>query len=305
MSVVRATALVVAYDGGEALVQCVERLLASTYTRLKILIVDNASRDGSVGRARSLDAARVRVLRMKSNQGFASGVNAGMTYLARDRSRRPDDVVVLVNQDCFVRSDAIGALLARLVSNSRIGVVGARILELDGRTLQHAGGFIGANGLTAHVGRGQPDSTLFWKARDVEYVTGALFAFRRSTWEKIGPFDEAYRPVYFEEVDFCVRVRRARLRVVYEPAGVALHKEGSSSGGTNSALFLQRYHRNRIRFLVSHRLRRGTWGRTLAAELRWLAGQRRAADVWPVLRAYAGLPIDFMQRRRRGLGYVR
>jgi GT2 family glycosyltransferase len=305
MSIVRATAMIVAYDGGDGLVGCVQHLLESRYSRLQVLVVDNASTDGSIERVERIRDPRVRVLRLPSNDGFACGVNAGMGFLAREHARHPDQVVVLVNQDCFVREDAVGALLARVVSDERIGVVGARILDLDGCTVQHAGGSIRDNGLTEHFGRGFPDCMLFWKARDVEYVTGALFAFRASTWRRIGPFDEAYRPVYFEEVDFCVRVRRARMRVVYEPASVALHSEGASSGGTASATFLRRYHRNRIRFLASHRLRRGTWARTLAAEVKWLSAQRRAADIWPVLLAYTGLPLDLARRRRRAMGYAR
>jgi len=242
------------------------------------------------------------VLRMTRNLGFAGGVNAGLEYLGGELSRDPGHVVVLVNQDCMVGAGAIAALVSRLTSNARIGVVGARILAPDGRTLQHAGGWIYDNGLTEHVGRGMPDCALFWSPRDVEYVTGALCAFRASTWYALGRFDERYHPAYFEEVDFCLRAWHAGLRVVYEPASVAIHAEASSSGGALSPLFLRRYHRNRMRFLARHRLRRGSLLRTMAAEIRWLAGRRRMSEVWPAVRAYASLPFDLaLVRRPRGL----
>jgi GT2 family glycosyltransferase len=219
--------------------------------------------------------------------------------LERQAELRGDDVIVLVNQDCVVWPGAIGALVTRVSSDPRIGIVGARLLEPDGRTLQHAGGVIHANGLTDHLGRGLPDSPRFGSPMDVEYVTGALLALRVSTWRQLGPFDAGYQPVYFEEVDYCVRARRAGLRIVYEPASVAVHSEARSSGGVESALFLRRYHRSRMRFLAHHRLRRGSWLRTIAAELRWLAAQRRVSQVVPALRAYAALPVDLAHRRRR------
>ena len=305
MTVIRVAAIVVAYDGGDELFRCVDAVRASGYAALRLIVIDNASVDGACDRLRALGSADVHVVEMSRNVGFAGGVNAGVAWLRDHGYLVDDDVVVLVNQDCIVQQGAVAALVTRLLSDPRIGVVGARILAPDERTLQHAGGLIRENGLTEHLGRGLADCALFWTLRDVEYVTGALCAFRASTWAMLGPFDERYQPVYFEEVDFCLRARRAGLRVVYEPACVAIHAEAASSGGTSSRLFLRRYHRNRIRFLAHHCLRRGSVMRTLGAELRWLVAQRRVGDVWPVLRAYAGLALDLTIGRRRSGGIAR
>jgi GT2 family glycosyltransferase len=302
MSVVRAFAVVVAHDGGEKLVTCVRALLGSGYAAMHVLVVDNASHDGTFERIEAMQEESVSLLRMRSNLGFAGGVNAGVAHLQAHSEPAPDDVVILVNQDCVIRPGAVGALVTRALSDRSIGIVGARLLAWDGRTLEHAGGMIHANGLTDHVGRGVPDSALFASPRDVEYVTGALFAFRVSTWTALGPFDAGYQPLYFEEVDYCVRARRAGLRVVYEPASVALHTDGGSSGGPDSPLFLRRYHRSRMRFLARYRLRRGTFVRTLAAELRWLLAQRRLAQLKPALRAYMVLPREMMSCYRVGAG---
>jgi len=305
MSVARATAIVVAHDGGDELHECVRAILSSGYAAVRVVVVDNASVDGACGRLRALCLEGVEVLSVARNLGFAGGVNAGVAWLRARGEWHADSVLVLVNQDCVVRRGAVAALVTRLLSDPRIGVVGARILTPDERTIQHAGGIIRENGLTEHLGRGLPDCGLFWSVRDVEYVTGALCAFRALTWDTVGPLDERYRPVYFEEVDFCLRARRAGLRVVYDPACVAVHAEAASSGGSHSALFLRRYHRNRIRFLAHHRLHRGSVMRTIAAELRWLGAQRRFAHVWPALRAYAGLPFDLTVARRRAAGPAR
>jgi GT2 family glycosyltransferase len=300
VSIVRATAIVVAYDAGQDLQRCVEALYASGYGALDVTVVDNASTDDACDRLEQSGVGAVRVVRMQRNLGFAGGVNAGVRWLESERALEPDHVLVLVNQDCIVKPGAVAALVARATSDSRIGIVGARILACDEKTVQHAGGMIRDNGLTEHLGRGLPDCALFWTERDVEYVTGALCAFRVETWRTLGPFDERYGPVYFEEVDFCARARRAGLRVVYEPGCVAVHQEARSSGGPASSLYLRRYHRNRIRFLAQHRLRRGSMLRTLAAEIRWLAAQRRLRDVWPALRAYTRLPFDLATTQRGG-----
>jgi GT2 family glycosyltransferase len=298
VSEVRALAVVVAYDGGPQLELCVRALLDCGYGALDIVVVDNAGREKALERLAPHEQY-VDVVRMQRNLGFAGAVNAGIAHLRRAYSPRVDDVLVLVNQDCIVLPGAIGSLVSRVTSDRRIGIVGARLLHPVDRTIQHAGGTIDENGLTRHLGRGSPDGPSFSIPRDVDYVTGALLGLRVGTWLLLGPLDDRYWPLYFEEVDYCVRARHAGLRVVYEPLCVALHADGGSSGGAESGVFLRRYHRSRMRFLARHRLRRGLLLRTLAAELRWLAAQRRVSHVVPALRAYATLPLDLAATRRR------
>jgi len=144
VSVVRAFAIVVAHEGGEALGRSVEAVLRSGYAALRILVVDNASRDGACQRLDRADA-RVTVLTMARNLGFAGGVNAAVAHLEKAGDLADGDVLVLVNQDCIVKAEAIGALVTRVTGDARVGIVGARLLAPDGDTLQHAGG----------VGRGE------------------------------------------------------------------------------------------------------------------------------------------------------
>jgi GT2 family glycosyltransferase len=296
VSVARAFAVVVAHEGGEALGRSVEAVLRSGYAASRVLVVDNASRDGACQRLDRADA-RVTVLTMARNLGFAGGVNAAVAHLEKAGDLAAGDVLVLVNQDCIVKAEAIGALVTRVTGDARVGIVGARLLAPDGDTLQHAGGVVHANGLTEHVGRGLP-SPLFSCSADVEYVTGALMALRVSTWRTLGPLDAAYHPVYFEDVDYCLRARAAGMRVVYEPASIAVHAEASASGGAESRTYLERYHRSRMRFVARHRLQRGAIVRAVSAEIRWLLARRRLSEVTPALRAYLGLPREIAVRRR-------
>jgi GT2 family glycosyltransferase len=306
MSAVRAFAIVVAHDGGDDLLRCVDALLVGGTVPLRVLVVDNASRDSACDRIEGggdagvdrAAGARVVVRRMARNLGFAGGVNAGVDHLERTSKLAADDVLVLVNQDCIVAPGAVAALVTRL-EDARVGIVGARLFAADGATLSHAGGRVHANGLTEHHGRGQAGgSAAFSRAADVEYVTGALMAFRVSTWRALGPLDAAYHPVYFEDVDYCMRARAAGMRVVYEPRSVAVHAEASASGGPQSRAYLTRYHRSRMRFVARHRLRRGALVRALAAELRWLSARRHVSELTPAQRAYHTLPYQMAVRRR-------
>lgn len=298
MNLVRVAVIVVAHNGGATLSACVDALRATAFPNVEIVVVDNASSDGSVIACRErVDA----ILSLDANRGFAGGVNAGIEH---HRSlRAPADVYALVNQDCRVAPQWLAPLVERLLSDARVAVVGARIYDDDGCTLQHAGARIAANGLTEHLGRGSTDSLAHREPRDVDYVTGAVCAFTRETWLAHGPFDERFFPAYFEEVDFCVRSRKAGMRVVYEPRSEALHREAGVLG-RQTARYLHAYHANRMRFAAKHLLVRGRILATLHAELTWLCSRRSVTEVRPALSAYRRLPrlIRESRRERAGVG---
>jgi len=293
---VRVTAVVVAYYGENCIDACLRALLATDYPALQVLVVDNDSGDATVA-AVAAYGARVGLLELDRNYGFGGGANRGIAAAAVAA-----DIVALVNQDCVVEPDWLAPLVAELTGDRDIGVVGARLFDSDGVTLQHAGGVVAANGLTAHIGRGLRAPDAFAETCDVDYVCGALIALRVDTWERFGPFDEGYFPAYFEEVDFCVRVRAGAMRVVYVPDSRARHAEAGSSAGTSSRVFLQRYHRSRLRFVARHLLRRGRGAQWLRAEAAWLLRLRRWHEIAPVLGAYARLPLLLRQLRREAAG---
>ncbi len=297
MSRLRVQAVVVAYEGGRELVECVRALAATRYRPLDILVVENGSSDPTsftdiAGLSQFID-----VIHAPRNLGFAGGVNFGMRWIF-ERDRRAD-IYALINQDCFVRPGWLGPLVTTLVAEPSAAIVGARIYEPDGVTLQHAGGVIHANGLTDHIGRGCTDDDAFRQRADVDYVTGALCAFRAQAWDRLGPLDDSFFPAYFEEADFCVRARAAGLRVVYVPESEASHDESSTLGrGSNAQLTA--YHRNRMRFVARHLLRGDARRSAVAFELRWLLKGPGRRQVGPLARAYSGLAGDLIRGWRRG-----
>jgi GT2 family glycosyltransferase len=295
MTTLRVTAVVVAYESGPELLDCVRALLESRYRSLDVLVVDNGSRDPEPARSCAASSKRVELIRSDRNLGFAGAVNLAMKCsLLRARI---SPIHALVNPDCSPAREWLGPLVAALAARDGVAIVGCRLYEADGRTLQHAGATIANNGLTEHLGRGCIDDRAHRERRDVDYVTGALCAFRTDTWSRIGPLHEGYFPAYFEEVEFCVRARERGLRVVYVPESEAVHTECSTLG-RGSARQLEIYHRNRLRFLLRNV---GSPRRRLQAlrdEIVWFAHLPGGEQAGAALRAYRGAARDFLGSRR-------
>lgn len=289
-------AIVPVLDGAKWIDACVGALMQEPSVR--VLLVDDGSGDDSVAVATRLadtSGGRVRVLALGRNHGFAAAVSRGVeACLAWNDA---PSLLLLVNQDCIVRPGFLGPLREAL-RDPRVAVAGARLYEADGVTLQHAGARIHANGLTSHVGRGVRDESFAREAADFDYVCGALMALRAETWTRLGGLDERYFPAYFEEADFCARARAKGMRVVYVPDSEAVHGEASCS---SPDVFLARYHRSRLRFVVRRLWPEAGLLRWLRAEAAWLRNLRGASQWKPVLRAYLRVPALLVERLFDGM----
>ena len=119
------------------------------------------------------------------------------------------------------------------VSRPGVGIVGARLLYPD-RTVQHAGILLGPGGRATHVGRGAGADDPGYlgqlaSMRDVSAVTGACLAISTDTWRRVGGMDERLA-VTWNDVDLCLQVRKAGLRVVWTPRATLLHRESVTRG---------------------------------------------------------------------------
>jgi N-acetylglucosaminyl-diphospho-decaprenol L-rhamnosyltransferase len=250
-----ASVVVVAADSGPPLRACIASVLASSAT-LELVLVDNASGDGEVDRIASAyrDDARLRIVRNDANLGFGPACNRGAA-LARGA------ILIFLNPDCEVPTDAIGRLQAALRSDARIGVVGVTVCTPDGNiargnrrrdpSLRRALSTL--SGLSrfqsrwpALAGVEMPPATSSAEFEDVEAVSGACITLPRSAFERVGGFDEAYF-LHAEDLDLCRRVRQAGLRVVIASTIAVTHAQGSSS--RRRPLFVSRHkHRGMWRY---------------------------------------------------------
>ena len=230
------------WNGSEYLHACLDSLMAHDYPIFEIIAVDNASVDGSAELI-ARHYPQVRLIRNAVNLGFAGGCNAGL-------KAAQGDILVLLNQDVIVQPGWLRALVKAL-QKPKIGIVGCKMLYPDGRTIQHAGGWIEwPLGLAHHYGRGEQDEGQWDESKTVDYVTGAAMAFRRDVLEQIGLLDEEFWPGYFEDTDFCFRAREFGYEIWYIPDSVALHFETKSIKNRLEIAYF--YEKGRLRFVLKH-----------------------------------------------------
>ena len=258
-----ASMIVINWNGATFLRGCLEALLVQATDGDEIIVVDNNSTDHSVKLLRT-DFPETKLLCNERNLGYAGGANVGLRVAQ-------GEVLVLLNPDVQAHAGWLAAL-RDVLKNERVGVAGCKLLYPGDEVIQHAGGVINFPLATpGHYGYRQRDEGQWDQEREVDYVTGAALALRRDVLGKVGFFDEGFYPAYFEEVDFCFRVREAGYQVRYVPGAVATHHEHASlqegSVGRHSL-----FHCNRLRFVLKHCGPQRFLDDFVPAEIQWLKG---------------------------------
>ena len=223
------TAIVPTRDHPALLAACTQGLLKhTTYGPLEVLVVDTGSTDPeALALLAELETdPRVRILHYPGPFNFAALNNAAA------REARGDVLVLLNNDTEVLHPDWLGEMVSHAMRPDA-GAVGARLLYPDG-TIQHAGILLGPDGAATHVGRGAPGNApgylgQFACTRDLSAVTGACLAIRAEVWRKVGGMDERLA-VTWNDIDLCLRVRHAGLRVIWTPFAALLHREGTTRG---------------------------------------------------------------------------
>ena len=232
----RVSLIVPTRDQAELLSKCVSGLLHRTnYPDLELLIVDNDSREQPTlelfERLRADN--RVRILQMPGQFNYSTLNNRAV-------HEATGEIIVLVNNDIDVID---GGWLRELVSiavRPDVGAVGPKLLFGDGR-IQHAGVVLGVGshgtgpGVAGHFGYSAARNEIgyfgqYALTREVSAVTGACLAMRKATYQAIGGLDTEHLPVSFNDVDLCLRIRAAGLRVIWTPFAELYHLESASRG---------------------------------------------------------------------------
>jgi N-acetylglucosaminyl-diphospho-decaprenol L-rhamnosyltransferase len=247
----RWAAIVVNYETGPLLLDCVRSVLADTSAGpVELVVVDNGSRDDSI-KALHDALPDVRVVRSPGNVGYARGANFGIAA-----SYAP--VVAVLNPDLTVAPGSAGALVARLEQDARLGAVGPRVRNRDGsdypsaRRLPSIPVAVG-HGLLGLWWPSNPFTTRYRQldadaahARAVDWVSGSAVWLRRDALDAVGGWDERYF-MYMEDVDLCWRLRRGGFRVAYEPAGAVVHVQGAATSRHPYRMLVE-HHRSAWRF---------------------------------------------------------
>lgn len=234
---------------------CVDGLLNSTaYAPLELIIVDNDSREAETLSylAEVARDERVRVIRDDGAFNFAR-LNNAAAAVARG------GVLGMINNDIAVLEPHWLTEMAGHAMRPDVGAVGALLLYPNGR-IQHAGCTLGVGGVAAHVYSGLPEDfegpgQRLRVAHQVSAVTGACLLTRADVWRMAGGLDEDL-PVAYNDVDYCLRLRRAGLHIIWTPHARLEHRESASRGQDVSGARRARLERDKA-------LMRGRWGSAL------------------------------------------
>jgi N-acetylglucosaminyl-diphospho-decaprenol L-rhamnosyltransferase len=251
----RVAVVVVTYDSAPLLADLVTSLDAGLAgLEWELVIADNASRDGTVARARELLPA-VTVVETGGNLGYSAGINAGVA------AARPHDAVLVLNPDVRLTPGCVATLAAAL-DEPRVGVAVPRLVDADGRliwsmrrepTLLRALGeaFLGATraGRRPALGEVVSDPAAYDTAVDTDWAEGSTQLISAACWQAVGEWDPSWF-LYSEETDYGLRVRTAGWRTRYVPDARAIHLEGPSGTAPGlRALLLC----NRVRLVARRR----------------------------------------------------
>jgi GT2 family glycosyltransferase len=233
----------------------------------EVLVLDNASQDGSVEVARR-HPVTTEVIALPQRRGKAANDSA---LLQRARGR----FCLLLNEDSELEPGATAALHAALDSDEHAGAAGAMLVRPDGEQQPSAWRFpsVGTALLTAvWLHRSLVVQSTGDEVRPVDWVQSAAMLVRRSAAEDIGYFDTDFF-VYSDEVDFCKRLADAGLHSLYVPSARAVHHEQLSTGSVPSRRIVE-FSRNRDRYMRKHHSAVSAWAvRVLTA---WTYGLRTA-----------------------------
>jgi GT2 family glycosyltransferase len=222
----RVVTVVLNYRHYEDALRCVASLQASTYLDHNIVVVDNTEPERKWdGFRRRLDRC-VELIDAGGNVGFAAGCNLGI----RRALSVGAEFIWLVNPDVVVAPDTLERLIAAAERHPDAGVFGCRILDNQHPPRIHFNGGVidpARGGATAHRDQGLIDADVPDELREVDYVTGACFLVRRSVVRRVGPMPEEYF-LYFEETDWCLRIRAAGWRLVLVPGTRVWHFKRST-----------------------------------------------------------------------------
>lgn len=289
----RAAVLILAWNGGSVLADCLQALAPQLSDERALLVVDNGSIDDSVACVRRScpDAA---IIENGTNLGFSGGVNSGLRALMQ---ANPPEAVVLLNQDTIVAPDWLERLLDPF-SDPQVAAVGCKLLYPDG-TIQHAGAYLEyPRQIAQHIGWHEPDTGEYDETREIDYVTGAALALRCDALKHVGFMDEGYSPSYYEDIDLCWRLHHAGYRVVYTGAASASHQESLSTSDTVYRSMI--YNRNRLRFVLKTTTTHTFWQAFVPAERQFIAeygtGREARALRWAYLHSLLMLPHTLQAR---------
>ena len=297
----RVAAVVINRDGRAHLKRCVERLQRADPGCTSVVVVDDASSDGSAEAVRRW-FPRVDVVASPQRVGPAGARNLGIDHA---ENRLDFAHYLFLDNDAFLEPGALGEMLACAAAEPRVGIVAPKAYASLREGVLHLAGEIKVNLAASRVtavGAGEPDAGQYDSERDIQTCSGFAMLVRRTVVQSVGRFDEAFFPPAWEDVDYSLRVRRAGYRIRYAPSAVVEHVGGRLGRGLRAEREVAKL-RNWLRLVRKHgtRLDKLAVLGTLPLRSVLLAGDRfRHRHEWMHARGIAELFHTLRPGRRHG-----
>lgn len=201
--------------------KCIASIRANTgEVNYEIVAVDNASTDGVIDYLKK--QRDINLIANKINRNFAGANNQGA-------KAAKGEVLIFLNNDTEVHKNWLEPILKDIGEDSKIGAIGTKLLFPDG-TIQHAGVVISPDKTPRHIYyQANPDELWVNKKREFQVVTAACIAIPKKVFNEVGGFDEKFVNG-LEDVDLCLKIKKAGYKVIYEPKSVITHHESVSPG---------------------------------------------------------------------------
>ena len=314
--------VIVTYNSADFIEDCLVSIAEQDYKSWQLVIVDNDSSDDTVQRIRHLrnqttafNAENFKLIHLRKNIGFAGAVNhAAFNSIKAASGRKKEnnssgfDYLVLLNPDMYLLPGALKSLTDTFKSENgdSIGACGGLILDYEKDIVQHLSGKVTPNFITYHDGAGLRLSDIDrsrttehngWSGGEgttnkfsgeileADYVTGAFFATRFLLFTGAGGFDRGYKPVYFEELDYCLKLKEAGWQIASNMRARCRHFEGASIKKFSNR-FYRHYHKNRVRCAIINLDILEFIRFFIPAEIKWLLRKATKDQALPVLYAY-------------------
>lgn len=215
---IKVSIVILNWNGIGHLKKCLESIQFVTYSPLEVIVVDNASTDGSVEMVKK-EYPKVIVVENKKNMGYCGGNNLGI-------KKSTGKYVFILNNDTEVTKNFLEELVFQMEKDKKIGCIQPKIVYgADHSMLNAVGSYLTSTGFLYHYGYRKKSNSLQYNTYMPIYsAKGAAMLFRREALDKVGLFDEDFF-IFFEETDLCHRLWLSGYTVMYDPKSLIYHYE--------------------------------------------------------------------------------
>jgi hypothetical protein len=216
------TVVVLNYNGKKHIQKCLDSIFRMNYPRFRVVVVDNASNDGSLFSVKQ-QFPKAKIVEYCRNYGFAKAYNMALEEIE-------SDFIVLLNNDVRVEPEWLNELMPYISDNDEVSAVTPKMLFMQNTSaINAAGGKCDIYGSGWNRGNGEIDNGQYERVEEVFYANCGAVVIRKNAWKDVGPFDEQYF-LYGEDLDWCWRARLKGYRIFYLPQSRIYHEWRASNG---------------------------------------------------------------------------